>query len=203
MRKLWFWLKIRSTPVRYIGTHIEHYIRAWDIIKMFNQIDERGPLSQNHFNLNLWDRICPRPLTPRNCKQSATTVILAGDWIASSSSGFLKSNVWLCCIGCWLWNGDVSSDEQLDQAFWVLWRLTCCSQNTIAKAQQPIVTSHCLHVRLSRKRQCRVYRSPLHLMWHYKHVCVSAYTWRHKLEATLGWITSTGIIYQRDDGANA
>ena len=23
--------------------------------------------------------------------------------IANSASGFLKSNVWLCCIGCWLW----------------------------------------------------------------------------------------------------
>ena len=56
------------------------------------------------------------------------------------------------------------------------------------------MTSHCLHVPLSRKRQCSVYRSPLNLVWHNKNVCVSAYTWRHKSEATFGWITSTGII---------
>ena len=37
------------------------------------------------------------------------------------------------------------------QAFWVLWHVACCSQNTAAKAQQPIVTSHCLHVHLIRK----------------------------------------------------
>ena len=80
-------------------------------------------------------------------------------------------------------------------AFWVLCRLACCSQNTVAKAQQPIVKSHCLHVPLSRKRQCSVSLSPLNLIWHYKHVCVSACTWRHTLEATLGWITSTGIIF--------
>ena len=73
-----------------------------------------------------------------------------------------------------------------------LWRLACCSQNTVANAQKPIVTSHCSHVPLRRKRQCSFYRSPLNLIWHYKHVCASAHTWRHKLEATLGWITSTG-----------
>ena len=153
--------------------------------------------------------------------------------------------MWLCCIGCWLWNSDVASDEQLEQknifsawrwktkvkkyfnfwlyacvlfyeslvvssrttwrlAFWVLWRLACCSQNTVAKAQRPIVTSHCLHMPLSWKRQCSVYRSPLNSIWHYKHVCVSAYMWRHKLEATLGWIyIDWHHIYQKDDGANA
>ena len=50
--------------------------------------------------------------------------------------------------------------------FWVLWRLTCCSQNIVAKAQQPIVTSHCLHMPLSRKRQCSVYRSSLNLIYY-------------------------------------
>ena len=76
------------------------------------------------------------------------------------------------------------------------WHFGYCdvSQNTVAKAQQPIVTSHYVHVPIRGKRQCSVYRSPLNFIWHYKHVCVSAYTWRHKLEATLGWITSTGII---------
>ena len=57
--------------------------------------------------------------------------------------------------------------------FWVLWHLAYCSQNTVAKAQQPIEMSHCLHVPLSEKRQCSVYHSPLNLIWHYKHVCVS------------------------------
>ena len=80
-----------------------------------------------------------------------------------------------------------------------LWRLACYSQNTVANVQQPIVTSRCLHVPWSRKRRCSVYRSPLNLIWqswwHYKHVFVSAYLWRYKLEATLGWITSTGIIF--------
>ena len=49
--------------------------------------------------------------------------------------------------------------------------------------QRPIVTSHCLHVHFSQKRQHSVYRCLLNLVWpvcHYKHACVSAYTWRHK-----------------------
>ena len=97
----------------------------------------------------------------------------------------------------------VSSQRMWHLVFWALWCLACCSQNTVAKVQQPIVTSHSLHVPLSQKRQYSVDHSPMNLIWHYKHVCVSAYTWRHKLEATLGWITSTGnLIYQKDDGAN-
>ena len=31
--------------------------------------------------------------------------------------------------------------------------------------------SHCLHVHLSQKRQCGVYRSLLNMVWHYKYVC--------------------------------
>ena len=34
--------------------------------------------------------------------------------------------------------------------FWVLWDLARCSQNTVGKAQQPIVKLHSLHVHLSR-----------------------------------------------------
>ena len=48
-------------------------------------------------------------------------------------------------------------------AFWVLWRLACCSQNTVAKAQQSIVTSRCLHLPLSRKRKYSVCRTPVKL----------------------------------------
>ena len=50
-------------------------------------------------------------------------------------------------------------------AFWVLWCLACCSQNIVAKAQQPIATSHCLHMHLSGKRQRCIYRSPLNLVY--------------------------------------
>ena len=66
--------------------------KRWDIGKMFHQFDEWG----------LW------------CRGNRKSFQL-GFETASSSSGFLKSNEWLCCIGCWLWNGDVSSDEQLEQ----------------------------------------------------------------------------------------
>ena len=88
--------------------------------------------------------------------------------------------------------------------FWVLWRLVFCSQNTVAKAQQPIVMSHCLHMHLSRKRQSSVWRSPLNLVWHYKYVCVSAYMWRHKLGNYTGLnYRDWQHIYQKADGANA
>ena len=88
--------------------------------------------------------------------------------------------------------------------FWVLWHLACCSQNTIAKEQQPIVTSHCLHVHWCGKRQRCVYRSLLNLVWHYKHVCVSAYMWRHKLgNYTRLNYRDWQYIYQKADGANA
>ena len=85
-----------------------------------------------------------------------------------------------------------------------LWRLACCSSNTFAKAQQSIVMSPCLHVHLSRKRQRGVYRSPLNLVWHYKHVSVSAYTWRHKLGNYI-WLNYRDWqhIYQKADGTNA
>ena len=115
---------------------------------------------------------------------------------ASSSSCFLKSIVWLCCIGCWIWIDDVSSDEQSEQKnifsdWWLktkfkkyfnFWLYACVFLFVkVAKAQQPIVTSNCLHVHLSGKRQRGVYHSPLSLVWHYKQDSVSVYTWRHKL----------------------
>ena len=92
-------------------------------------------------------------------------------------------------------------------AFWILWHFTCWSLNTVVKAEQAIVsfvTSHCLHMHLSLKCQCGVYCSPLNVVWHYKHVCVSAYTWRHKLGhyARLNY-RDWQHIFQKADGTNA
>ena len=47
------------------------HVKSWDISKMFHQsMSEDADLMaiENHFNLDLWDRICPRPLTPRKRK---------------------------------------------------------------------------------------------------------------------------------------
>ena len=57
------------------------------------------------------------------------------------------SNSGRMCLCSYLWKFSCFHSHCC-QRTWrlVLWRLACCSQSTIAKGQQPIVTSHCLHV---------------------------------------------------------
>ena len=65
-----------------------------------------------------------------------------------SISGCMRVCSYLWKFSCYLWH---CCRRMCWLALRVLWRIPCYSQNTVAKAQQPIVISHCLHMPSSQK----------------------------------------------------
>ena len=85
------------------------------------------------------------------------------------------------------------------------WRLGYCDVSRVTHKTPLLRRSnrlwrHVVYTCLSVENANTLFTVPLlNFVWHYKHVCVSAYTWRLKLEATFDW----HHIYQKGDGANA
>ena len=140
--------------------------KRWDISKMFHQFDEWGTWSRGNgksFQLgfvrqnlsSFFDTSKLQALVPIFWSQICDCVVFTVAWISLLINGERHNSKNISISGCmrvcfYLWKFSCFLSHCCRctgrLAFWVLWRLACSSQSTVARAQQPIVTSHCLHV---------------------------------------------------------